>query len=58
MCYCEQCGEEIKEGDEIVRTCFNHIIHYDCQDDYIDALISCEFTNGIFTNGKCEWEGE
>ena len=35
--YCEQCGEEIKEGDDIIRTDF-HTIHYECEDDYIDMM--------------------
>jgi len=26
--YCEQCGEDFEEGDEVVKTCFNHSIIY------------------------------
>ncbi len=35
--YCEQCGEEIKDGDDIIRTHF-HVIHEECEDDYIDMM--------------------
>lgn len=36
--YCEQCGDEFESGDEMVLTCFNHLIHEDCLDDYLDQL--------------------
>ena len=36
--FCEQCGEDLEEGDEVVKTCFNHIIHEDCLDEYMEQL--------------------
>lgn len=35
--YCEQCGQEIEDGDEIIIT-DHHTIHEDCEDDYIDMM--------------------
>lgn len=35
--YCDQCGEEIKIGDDYIKT-HHHIIHEDCEDDYIDMM--------------------
>lgn len=35
--YCDQCGEEIEIGDDIIET-DNHVIHEWCEDDYIDMM--------------------
>lgn len=37
--FCEQCGEQLEDGDDIVIT-DNHVIHEWCEDEYIDDMKS------------------
>ena len=53
--YCEQCGEEFEDGDDTVYTCFNHLIHEDCLDDYLDELKQ-SFEYEIYHEGRTEYE--
>lgn len=40
---CEQCGEEIEDGEEYIEIQFTgHTLHLDCEDDYWDKMKSAE----------------
>ncbi|MCI8272873.1 MAG: hypothetical protein HFJ55_02180 [Clostridia bacterium] len=47
-CRCEQCGEDIYYGDEIViDELSGNIMHDYCKDEYIDDFIDNNFTETI-----------